>query len=69
MNKMNADEIILRTSFNPGDLGYVVYLHGKIYEQEYGYDLQFEAYVAKGISEFYTNYDPRLDGVWILEHD
>ncbi|HTE27846.1 GNAT family N-acetyltransferase [Flavitalea sp.] len=68
MDKINPEEIVIRTTLKPGDLGYVIYLHGKLYQQEYGYSTSFEVYVAQGLSEFYRNYDPLLDGIWIMEH-
>jgi peptidyl-dipeptidase Dcp len=65
---MNLNDITIRTDLRSGDLGYVVYRHGVLYSQEYGYGLSFEMYVAEGIAEFYRNYDPKLDGVWVCEH-
>ena len=51
-------DISIRTLFQPGDIGYVVYLHGALYGKEYNYGIQFETYVAKGLCEFYEKYDP-----------
>lgn len=62
-----AEDITIRTRLQPGDIGYITYLHGTMYQQEYGYGLSFEAYVAEGLSEFYKNYDPQRDAVWIGE--
>jgi GNAT superfamily N-acetyltransferase len=63
-------EIIqIRTELKPGDLGYVIYRHGKLYGEEYKYGVSFEAYVGAGMYEFYKNYDPELDRVWICEHN
>jgi len=61
-------DIRIRSELMPGDLGYVMYLHGKLYGVEYGYSIQFETYVAAGLHEFYKNYDPAKDHVWICEH-
>lgn len=52
----------------PGDLGYVIHRHGKLYGEEYGFGIAFETYVGAGLHEFYTNYDPGRDRVWIGEH-
>src|SRR5579859_5990434 len=65
---MNLNDVRIRTELRPGDLGYVVYRHGELYSREYGYGLSFEMYVAEGIAEFYRNYDPELDRVWVCEH-
>ncbi len=39
-------------SFQPGDGGYVAYLHGKLYDKSYGFGRTFEYYVMKGLTEF-----------------
>ena len=67
--KISLDDISIRTQLRPGDLGYVIYLHGKLYGTEYGYGLQFESYVAKGLCEFYEKYDPDRNRVWICAHN
>ena len=71
MNKMREvlNDIRIRTTLKPGDLGYVIYRHGKLYGDEYNYDIVFETYVALAIHEFYKNYNPEIDRVWICEHD
>ena len=43
MNKtISLDDISIRTELKPGDIGYVIYLHGDLYQREYGYGIQFE---------------------------
>lgn len=59
--------IRIRTDLKPGDLGYVVYRHGKLYARENGYGIEFEAYVAKGLAEFYGAYDAEKERVWVCE--
>ena len=69
MNKaISLDDISIRTELRPGDIGYAIYLHGRLYAQEYGYGVQFESYVAKGLCEFYDKYDPEKSRVWVCEH-
>lgn len=63
------NDIKIRTKLKPGDIGYVIYLHGEIYKKEYNYGIEFETYVAKGLHEFYQTYDPHKDRVWICEHN
>lgn len=67
--KINIDDVSIRTTLQPGDLGYIIHRHGKLYGDEYGYGVSFESYVAGGIHEFYKAYDPSKDRVWIAEHD
>lgn len=62
-------DIKIRTQLKAGDIGYVTYLHGLLYEQEYGFGISFESYVAFGLHEFYQQYDANKDCVWVAEHD
>ncbi|TDW95818.1 bifunctional helix-turn-helix transcriptional regulator/GNAT family N-acetyltransferase [Dinghuibacter silviterrae] len=66
--RVSITDVTLRTDLRPGDIGYVTHLHGRIYKDECNYGPGFEAYVAKGLAEFYQQYDPSLDRVWICEH-
>lgn len=68
-NNPNLDSISIRTELRSGDLGYVTYMHGHLYRKEYGYGLQFENYVAKGLCEFYEKYNPERNHIWACEHD
>ena len=69
MSKVSLNDISIRTELRPGDLGYVTYMHGALYHKEYGYTLQFENYVAKGLCEFYEKYDPARNRIWACEHN
>ena len=66
--KIRPEEIEIRTELRPGDIGYVIYMHGHLYKKEYNYGIEFETYVAAGLVEFYKQYDPQKDRVWICEH-
>ena len=65
---VSLDDISIRTELRPGNIGYVIHLHGALYAKEYNYGIQFESYVAKGLCEFYEKYDPTRSRVWICEH-
>lgn len=70
MNTKNSlDDITIRTDLGSGDLGYITYLHGMLYKQEYGYGISFETYVAKGLAEFFQQFDPSRNRVWVCEAD
>ena len=58
--------IILR-SHQPGDMGWVASAHGALYAAEYGWDITFEALVAKITAEFIANFDARRERCWIAE--
>jgi ribosomal protein S18 acetylase RimI-like enzyme len=58
-------DITIRTDLQAGDIGYLTYLHGSLYQAEYNYGLSFEAYVAAGLHEFVMNYDPARSRVWV----
>ncbi|KQL41090.1 hypothetical protein AN960_05815 [Bacillus sp. FJAT-25509] len=54
LNQTPIPEISIRP-FKPGDVGYVAYIHGKIYSTTYQFGHIFEYYVMKGLSEFLMN--------------
>lgn len=64
---MDDQEIRIRTGLRPGDIGYVAYLHGTLYADEYQLDHTFEGYVAVGLGEFAKSYDEHKDCLWLAE--
>src|SRR5215467_9596671 len=64
---IKLEDITIRIELKPGDIGYVIYMHGDLYRKECDYGIEFETYVAKGLAEFYEQYDPQKDRVWICE--
>ena len=66
--KIKLTDITIRTELKPGDIGYVIYMHGRLYKKEYNYGIEFETYVAAGLAEFYQQYNTQKDRVWICEH-
>ena len=64
---MRTGNVTIRTDLRPGDIGYVTYLHGKLYSKEYDFGVQFESYVAESLHEFQKQYDPKRNRVWVCE--
>jgi GNAT superfamily N-acetyltransferase len=67
-NAVTGHDISIRTELRPGDIGYIIHLHGRLYKEEYNYGISFESYVAAGLHEFWQQYDPLKDRIWICEH-
>ena len=57
----------IRHHIKPGDIGYLIYLHGILYAKECGYGQTFEAYVAGGLAEFVQSFSPDKDRIWLAE--
>jgi ribosomal protein S18 acetylase RimI-like enzyme len=59
--------MLIRTEIKPGDIGYIIHLHGILYAQEYCLDHTFEGYVADGLGNFAISFDERKDCLWLAE--
>lgn len=52
-----------------GDLGWMIERHGAIYADEYGWDQDFEALVARIVADFHRDLAPGRENAWIATVD
>lgn len=65
-------DVTIRLATEPGDLGGIVALHGRLYTAEYAMDQTMEAYSAVGIGQFVLDRlerGPEAGELWVAELD
>ena len=58
--------LTVRSDPQPGDIGAIVGMHGRLYAREYGFDVTFEAYVSVPLGEFVLRAAER-ERIWLAE--
>ncbi|WP_420037685.1 GNAT family N-acetyltransferase [Streptomyces sp. cg28] len=62
-------EILVRSADHPGDLGWMVMAHGELYDQQFGWNTEFEALVARIVADYATGQPMAAQAAWIAEVD
>jgi DNA-binding MarR family transcriptional regulator/GNAT superfamily N-acetyltransferase len=52
-----------------GDIGWVTHRQALLYQQEYGWDISYEALVAQILGSFIKSFDAISENAWIAEQD
>jgi DNA-binding MarR family transcriptional regulator len=63
-----AGRIAIRP-YRLGDIGWAIERHAQVYADEFGWNAQFEALVAKLFAGFANEHDPAKERCWIAELD
>jgi len=51
----------------PGDMGWITHRQAILYNQEYGWNTEYEALIADIMARFLRNFDPRYERCWVAE--
>lgn len=68
-DKLKAAGITVDHQFKPGDLGWLIHIHGVQNLKDYGFNEIHEAYCARIATDFMLNPQPRRQRVWLTRKD
>ena len=60
-------DIVLRHDIKPGDIDFIVYLHGLLFAKEHGFSDTFEVQVAASLADFSLSFKPDKERLWVAE--
>ena len=64
-SSFKPEDIQYRSDIRPGDIGYMIHLHGVLYAKESQYDITFEGYVAKTFYDLVEQGDLSNHRIWL----
>jgi GNAT superfamily N-acetyltransferase len=64
----SAPAVILR-DLKPGDLGLIIHRQAILYAVEYGWNSDYEALVARIVSDFHQSFNPVQEAAWVADLD
>jgi DNA-binding MarR family transcriptional regulator/GNAT superfamily N-acetyltransferase len=64
-----AERTVVLRAPRAGELGWIVQRHGQLYHEEYGWNADFEALVARIVADYAAQHDPAREAAWIAELD
>ena len=67
--RLKAAGITVDHQFKPGDLGWLIHIHGVQNLKDYGFNEVHEAYCARIATDFMLNPQPRRQRVWLTRKD
>ena len=62
-------DLRIRPLGEPGDLGWVVMAHGEVYAEQFGWNAEMEALVARIVADYASDHDENREAGWIAEKD
>jgi GNAT superfamily N-acetyltransferase len=68
-DRLKAAGITVDHAFQPGDLGWLVHIHGVQNRKDYGFNEVHEAYCARIAADFILNPEPHRQRVWLTRKD
>lgn len=60
--------IVLR-HHRPGDMGWITHRQARLYHEEYGWNEEYEALIARIMADFIMTYDPKRERCWVAERE
>lgn len=68
-NHSSGNTSVTLRPHRPGDIGWVISRHAALYAKEFGWDISFEAMVARIGADFLEKFRSGLERAWIAERN